>query len=383
MIRGKGVRRPIEVLWSTGTMSGLTDAHLLRRFTHSRDSVSEMAFGELVHRHGPMVWGVCRQILRHSADADDAFQATFLALVSKAGSIRVQDSLAPWLYGVAFRTAHRARATAARYRSGNETQFEAVEASVEDACKLDLRPLLYEELSRLPDKLRAPIVLCHLEGKSHQEAAQLLSWPVGTLSGRLSRARQLLRSRLERRGLAVPAAIFSAAWLSSQSSASATVLLDATVKAALRFPAAHAASAIVLSLTQGVLRAMAIRKLATISAAVLLLGTISGGAVVWAHRPSAPSRQLTQDRNSAPVSTQQKDASPAATPNSTPDARPEPRAGGSSVLAQDGSTDCPITGADCPLSGCDDSRTNCPISMAANAFSRIFAQLHGKADSAK
>ncbi len=177
------------------------------------DATAESAFKELVDRHGPMVMGVCRQILRHTHDADDAFQATFLVLVRKARSIQVRESLGPWLYSVAYRTAQRARAAASRYRHGGVEQVEALGCPPEDSYHLDLRPLLHEELDRLPDKYRAPIVLCHLEGKTHEQAAQLLHWPIGTVSGRLSRGRELLKSRLERRGLAVSSAVFSASSL--------------------------------------------------------------------------------------------------------------------------------------------------------------------------
>ena len=187
-------------------MTGLTDAQLLERFALARDSAGELALRELIHRHGPMVLAVCRHVLRHSYDVDDAFQATFLVMVRRAHSIRIAESLGPWLCSVAYRTAQRARADAIRHRPGNEEQLLAAEEPPRDTdpFKVDLRPLLHEELSRLPDRYRAPIVLCHLEGKTHEQAARLLNWPVGTLSGRLSRGRQLLRARLERRGVLVP-----------------------------------------------------------------------------------------------------------------------------------------------------------------------------------
>ncbi len=128
--------RQLEVLWTSGTLTGLSDAQLLGQFAESRnrDATSESAFRELVNRHGPMVMGVCRQILRRPHDADDAFQATFLVLVRKARSIRVGDSLAPWLYGVAYRTAHRARTIASRYRPADvEPMEEPMGPSSDDA----------------------------------------------------------------------------------------------------------------------------------------------------------------------------------------------------------------------------------------------------------
>ncbi len=188
------VGQQLEVLWTAGTLTGLSDAQLVGRFAGLRDATAELAFRELMNRHGPMVMGVCRQILRRPHDADDAFQATFLVLVRKGGSIRVGESLAPWLYAVAYRTAHRARAVASRYRPVPAEILEIpAESSPNDPCHFDLRPLLLEELNRLPGKYRDPIVLCHLEGKTHEEAARLLHWPVGTLSGRLSRGRELLQ----------------------------------------------------------------------------------------------------------------------------------------------------------------------------------------------
>ena len=130
-------------------------------------AIAEEAFRELVNRHGPMVLGVCRQILRHQHDADDAFQATFLVLVRKARSIRIADSVAPWLSSVAYRTAHRARKTAARYRPiGDVKLAEPAISAAPEPYLPDLWPFLHEELDRLPEKFRNAIVLCHLEGKS-------------------------------------------------------------------------------------------------------------------------------------------------------------------------------------------------------------------------
>ena len=234
MIPGKtsSVVRQLDALWTSGSLTGMSDAQLLGRFAEAHDSTAESAFRELINRHGPMVMGVCRQILRHPHDADDAFQATFLVLVRKARSIRVGESLAPWLYGVAYRTALRARAIASRYRSAAVEQLEEpMDSSSNHACHFDLRPLLHEELNRLPGKYREPIVLCHLEGKTHEEAARLLQWPVGTVSGRLSRGRELLRSRLKRRGMEVSPAVLSANWLAGTPTSVTLPLIELTVGA--------------------------------------------------------------------------------------------------------------------------------------------------------
>jgi RNA polymerase sigma factor (sigma-70 family) len=363
------VSKQLEVPWKSGTLTGLSDAQLLNRFAATRDAASELAFRELVQRHGPMVLSVCRQILRHSHDADDAFQATFLVLVRKARSIRTRESLAPWLHSVAHRTAHRARTIALRYRPGVDEQVQEAGVPPEDVYKLDLRPLLQEELGRLPDKYRAPIVLCHLEGRTHEEAARLLCWPVGTVSGRLSRGRQLLRSRLERRGVAVPLAIFSATWLLGAPPAVATPLVDCTLNAAMRFAAAQSVSASILSLTHGVLKTMILRKLSKISVAVLLLGAVSGGAGVWAHWGSAPFRHPSQATEPASISTRSTEAAPAPNPNPAPPPKPQSAAGSDSMLADS----CP---AGRSLTQCDGDRPYCPISMAANALSRMFGRLH-------
>jgi RNA polymerase sigma factor (sigma-70 family) len=364
------VSRPIEVLWTSGTMAGLSDAQLLSRFVQTRDVTGELAFSELVQRHGPMVLGVCRQIVRHSQDADDAFQATFLILVRKAASIRVGESLAPWLYSVACRTARRARSAAARYRPAPAEPIPDRHALPEENVSTrDLRPLLHEELGRLPGKYRAPIVLCHLEGKTHEEAARLLRWPVGTVSGRLSRGRRLLRSRLERRGVTVPSAVLSAAWLIRSRSVLTSPLVEHTVRAATGFAAAHipavsvsvSVSASVLSLTQGVLKTMLLRKLGTITLAVVLLGAVSGGAGVWAHWTTP----LPPHTVPAAVSTQSQ------SPNPASQTQPQPSADSHSqpLVADCEPSDCPLTGADSP-------RTYCPISMAAHALGRMFGQPH-------
>ena len=285
MIQGNAspVGQQLEVLWTSGTLTGLNDAQLVARFAGLRDATAQSAFRELMNRHGPMVMGVCRQILRQPHDADDAFQATFLVLVRKGGSIRVGESLAPWLYAVAYRTAQRARIIASRYRVTPVEQLEKpVESAADDLGRFDLRRLLHEELNRLPGKYREPIVLCHLEGKTHEEAARLLHWPVGTVSGRLSRGREILRSRLERRGLAVPSAILTAPWLNVTKTVP-NPLVESTLTVAIGSAAGQSLSAAVLSLTHGVLRAMLLNAFKTASIALLLVGGITSGAVVWAR----------------------------------------------------------------------------------------------------
>ena len=182
-----------------------TDEQLIEEFLAGKDGDAEAAFEALVNRHGPMVLGVCRQILKHQQDAEDAFQATFLVLARKAATIQNRNLLGCWLYEVTYRTAIRARAQCARRRQRHETcDVEALVAAPEgDVDRDELRPVLFDEVNRLPEKYAVPLILCYLEGETNQEVARLLQWPVGTVKGRLSRGRELLRGRLSLRGLAI------------------------------------------------------------------------------------------------------------------------------------------------------------------------------------
>jgi RNA polymerase sigma factor (sigma-70 family) len=193
------------------------DEYLLRQFLNGTESESQDAFGTLVERHGSMVLGVCRHVLHGHHDAEDAFQATFLVLARKAGSIRNGRVLAGWLHEVAHRIAIKARASAARRRTlerdGVAMSPAAIEPNNQDeaAAWKELRPVLHAEVEMLPDRYRIPVILSYLEGKTNEEVAKLLRWPVGTVKGRLSRARDLLRRRLLRRGLALSAAFLMTA----------------------------------------------------------------------------------------------------------------------------------------------------------------------------
>src|SRR5215470_14070830 len=177
----------------------LSDRQLLEQFLARQD---ESAFTALVQRHGPAILSLCRSLLRHLQDAEDVFQATFLVLARKAGSIRKREPLGSWLYGVAHRLASKARARAAR-RGGRELEAaaEAEAPAADDMTWRELRLVLHEELSRLPEKYRSPLLLCYWEGKTQEEAAAQLGWRKGTLKERVHRARDLLRGRLTRRGL--------------------------------------------------------------------------------------------------------------------------------------------------------------------------------------
>jgi RNA polymerase sigma factor (sigma-70 family) len=196
----------------------VTDGELLSRFIDERD---EAAFESLLLRHGAMVLGVCRRILRGEADAHDAFQATFLVFLRKAGSIQPRAMVGNWLYGVARRTSLKARALRRRpAMSWADESLVSCDAS-RDQARAELRDLLDRELSRLPDKYRAPVVLCELEGRSIKEAAQTLVCPAGTVASRLARGRDLLAKRLTRQGFVISGA--SLAGLLTIEAASAAV----------------------------------------------------------------------------------------------------------------------------------------------------------------
>ncbi len=190
-------------------VGALPDAELLLRLTHGGDRA---AFELLLWRHGPMVWGVCRRVLGHCQDAEDVFQATFLTLARKSGTIGDGTSLAGWLYRVAFRAALAARKARQR-RTGRELlaadmpETSAADDPARAACGRETGRLLDEEIARLPDRYRLPFILCELQGRGREVVAAELNCAVGTVDSRLSRARERLRTRLERRGVALSAGL--------------------------------------------------------------------------------------------------------------------------------------------------------------------------------
>jgi RNA polymerase sigma factor (sigma-70 family) len=259
--------------------AGVPDAELLHRFVATGD---EAAFELLLWRHGPMVRGVCQRMLHHTQDAEDAFQATFLTLLRKAGSISQRESLAGWLYRVTYRVALRARDKAARQPERLPHNSET--PAPEPACDLiwrDLRPVLDEEINQLPRKYSLPIILCYFEGKTHEQAARELGCPKGTIDVRLMRARERLRGRLARRGLALSAGLLATALTQKTVVALPVALSDAVLNAALAYAAGAgmtgAVSAPVAALTEGVLQSMTIAKLKTTVAGVLLALCLLGG----------------------------------------------------------------------------------------------------------
>jgi RNA polymerase sigma factor (sigma-70 family) len=296
-----GLRNVVTHLRTAASLKdalALPDGELLERYVAAGDGV---AFEALVRRHGPMVLSVCRRLLANPCDAEDAFQATFLVLVRKAPSVVPREKVASWLYGVACHAAQKVR-TATFRRRCHERQVRALPepATVADELWHDLAPLLDQELSRLPEKYRLPLVLCDLEGRTRTEAARHLAWPEGTVAGRLARGRALLARRLARHGPPVSAGVLAA--LLAQNAASACVpvaLVISTSKAA----AAEAVPERVAVLISGVLRAMFLSKLKAGMTAVLLAVAVLGFAGLLAHRtwaerpaePGEPPREQAKD----------------------------------------------------------------------------------------
>jgi RNA polymerase sigma factor (sigma-70 family) len=250
-----------------------TDRQLLEALVSRRDAD---AFEAIVDRHGPMVLAVCRRVLRDEHDAEDAFQSTFLVLLRKATNIRKPEAIGSWLYGVAYLVSRKVRLTNARRRA------------VERQSALQPRPLhaehdsvLDDELNRLPEKYRTPLVLCELEGRSRREAAGLLGIAEGTLSSRLAMARKMLASRLRRRGWALSGAVPIAAILPDR-------LRSIAAKAGKSVLSGRGSAGVVptevIQLSNGVLRAMLINRLKTLSVAALMLGLLGGGVDRIAHR---------------------------------------------------------------------------------------------------
>jgi RNA polymerase sigma factor (sigma-70 family) len=272
--------------------AGLGDGELLGSFIERHD---ETALAALVRRHGPMVWGVCRRLLSHH-HAEDAFQATFLVLVRKAASIRSREMVGNWLYGVAHQTALLARRTAARRRAREVQVAEMpdVEAVQQDQWP-ELRPLLDEELSCLPEIYRAVLVLCELEGRSRKETARQLGVPEGTVAGRLARARVMLAKRLILRGVTLSGGALAA--ILSRNVASADVpasVVSKTIKVASLTAAGQATTGVisvtVAALTEGVLKTMFLSKLKVVVGAMMLVVVLAGGgvAIILGQPPDSP-----------------------------------------------------------------------------------------------
>src|SRR5262245_3349764 len=255
--------------------ANVTDQELLARFLRNQD---QGAFAALVQRHGPMVLALCRRILDHEQDAEDAFQATFLVLVRRSGTLENPDLLSSWLYGVAYRTAKKVRTQGARRRK-QERQVASVTATEEPAPDHAWRELcsaLDDELNRLPEKYRLPLVLCYLQGLTNEEAARRLGWPPGSISYRLARGREMLRDRMEGRNRAAPAGFFALVLaMRPEAGPLPGHLADATVQAGIAGGQAGIVSGKVAALVNSVLHGMTTARRKLVQTLLILLGAFA------------------------------------------------------------------------------------------------------------
>ncbi len=294
------ILRYVNRLVETQSGPAISDGQLLQRFAVHRE---EAAFAALLRRHGRLVWGVCRHILRHEHDAEDAFQATFLVLARRAASIRKGESVGSWLQSVAYRIALRAKKMAMKRQERERlTDTAEVRPAAPDPAWRELQAVLDEELQRLPGKYRAPFICCCLEGRSRKEAAVELGCKEGTVSSRIAQARRLLQERLARRGIAL-SAVLTAAVLWGQT-ASATVpaaLVRTTIKAAAGQAAAGLVSAEVAGLMHEGMKAVLGAKLKLATALLLVAGVIAGGAGLASRQ--APANSAGAEQEGTPKST--------------------------------------------------------------------------------
>jgi RNA polymerase sigma factor (sigma-70 family) len=324
---GKHLRQLIHQLADVRAQaSNLDDTDLLYRYAATGD---EAAFEVLVWRHGPMVLGVCRRLLGCNADAEDAFQATFLTLVRKARSVREGAALAGWLFRVAYRIALSVRRDRSRRRGQERPVTE--EVAVLDAQRADeLAEVIDAEVDQLPEKYRRVVVLCYLQGHSTEEAAAALGCPRGTVLSRLATARERLRRRLRRRGVAVVgvgALVVVPPWAETPP---AHALVGTTLSTARALTAGDSTliPSTIFTLTQGVLQAMFLRKVELFTAWVLLVGLLCTSGALLARAPGAIGNPLQQAEerpgdNAPPVVA----AGPGAPPKEEPDKtdQPEPK----------------------------------------------------------
>jgi RNA polymerase sigma factor (sigma-70 family) len=315
--QSSGPLRSLRALFAAGTATGLSDGELLERYAARRAEsaeaahAAEMAFAALVDRHGAMVWGVCRRLLGDTHEAEDAFQATFLVLVRKAGSVRVDGSLGRWLYGVAHRVALRARSEARRRGAGIVRNPPSAPGDPAGDVELrEIRDTVGEELDRLPAKYRCPVELCHLQGMTYDQAARQLNWPVATVKNRLVQGRLRLRERLARRGLAPDAVALGV--VTALTSHARAAVPQQVAQSAARAATAYARDAVpaaVTNLTEGVLKMMMWEKLKLVAAGAIVavgltaqaLSQQSPGGLDRAARPPGAAPQPAQKPDEKPA----------------------------------------------------------------------------------
>jgi len=248
----------------------------MEEFVNHRE---EAALAALVHRLGPMVWGVCHRMLRNYPDAEDAFQSTFLVLVRKAASVKPREIVGNWLYGVALQTSKNARALAIR-RQQKEEPITDMPQPPSDGVLTSVLTYLDQEIGRLPNKYRSVIVLCDLEGKTRKEAARMLNLPEGTVAGQLARARAILAKRLSRHGAEVTGVASATILFHGEVSATVPALVKtSTINAVASIAVGNLSnpliSAKVLALTQGVITTMYLKKLKAITALLFVVSAVA------------------------------------------------------------------------------------------------------------
>jgi RNA polymerase sigma factor (sigma-70 family) len=282
----------LRTLFDDGAVRGLSDGELLGRFLDDRGDLGEAAFEVLVHRHGPLVFGVCRRALRDPHQTEDAFQATFLVLARKARSIRNREAVGPWLVGVAGKVAARAKGDAQRRRAREGRAAGLVPRwVVADSADRDEIDLLLREVDRLRRPLREAVVLCHLQGLTYESAAESLGVTEGAVRGRLARAREVLRARLARRGFSreiSPSVLLAPKLLGTVPER----LIGPTIRASTAVAAGRAVTGMVpgsaITLMEGALQTMLFAKLKTTAVLALGVGLITLGSTFRVHALQKP-----------------------------------------------------------------------------------------------
>jgi RNA polymerase sigma factor (sigma-70 family) len=308
--------RQLRSLFTFGTKTGVTDSQLLAAFVSNDQEAAEQAFEVIVERHGPMVLRVCRDVLRDLHSAEDAFQATFLVLARKARHLQARELLANWLYGVALRTARRAKVLTARRRARESkvaTRHKAKSSCLqsEQACH-DLERVLHEEIERLPRSYRAAVIVCYLEGMSQTQAAQKLQLSASTIRGRLAQARKLLERRLVRRGISPNASLLALKVFTPNGGSLPVSLVRSTAQSVFYYlrrtpEVTDAIPALARDITTGVLITMRFNLITAIAMATAVLGLFSAGVALVAQQPAmanAPTSKLHAESLTLVTSTQ-------------------------------------------------------------------------------